>query len=63
MDVQFKEDYSRKRKDNAAENFAVVRRFALTKITQAPLKRYGVNNRRLIASWNDEYLIKILENL
>lgn len=63
LDVQFKEDYSRKRKDNSAENFAIVRRFALTKITRHPLKRYGVNNRRLIASWNDEYLAKILEDL
>lgn len=63
LDVQFNEDKSRKRKDNAAENFALVRRFALTKITQTPLKRYGVNNRRLIASWNDQYLIKVLANL
>jgi hypothetical protein len=62
LDVQFKEDYSRKR-DNAAENFAIVRRFALTKITQNPLKRYGVNNRRIIAGWNQEYLTKVLENL
>ena len=63
LDVQFNEDNSRKRKDNAAENFAIVRRFALTKITQAPLKRYGVNNRRLIAALNEEYLTKILKNL
>jgi predicted transposase YbfD/YdcC len=63
LDVQFNEDRSRKRKDNAAENFAIVRRFALTKITQNPLKRYGVNNRRLVASWNDEYLTKVLGNL
>jgi predicted transposase YbfD/YdcC len=63
LDVQFNEDKSRKRKDNAAENFAIVRRFALTKITQAPLKRYGVNNRRLIAALNEEYLIKVLGNL
>jgi len=49
-----KKDYSRKRKDNDAENFVIVRRFALTKITHAPLKRYGVKNRRIIASWNDE---------
>ena len=63
LDVQFNEDKSRKRKDNAAENFAVVRRFALTKITQTPLKRYGVNSRRLIASWNDEYPTKVLKNL
>jgi predicted transposase YbfD/YdcC len=63
LDVQFNEDESRKRKDSAAENFAVVRRFALTGVTQTPLKRYGVNNRRLIASWNEEYLIKVLGNL
>lgn len=63
LDVQFNEDESRKRMDNAAENFAIVRRFALTKITLAPLKRYGVYNRRLIASWNDEYLTKVLGNL
>lgn len=63
LDVQFNEDKSRKRKDNAAENFAIVRRFALTKITQTPLKRYGVNNRRMIASWNEEYLTKVLKNL
>lgn len=63
LDVQFNEDRSRKRKDNAAENFAIVRRFALTKITQTPLKRYGVNNRRLIAGLNEEYLMKVLQNL
>jgi predicted transposase YbfD/YdcC len=63
LDVQFKEDYSRKRKDNSAENFAIVRRFALTRITQNPLKRYGVNNRRKIASWDQEYLTKVLEDL
>lgn len=63
LDVQFNEDRSRKRKDNAAENFAIVRRFALTKVTQTPLKRYGVNNRRLIAGLNEEYLAKVLENL
>jgi predicted transposase YbfD/YdcC len=63
LDVQFNEDGSRKRKENAAENFAIVRRFALTKITQSPLKRYGVNNRRLIAALNEEYLAQVLENL
>lgn len=63
LDVQFNEDKSRKRKDYAPENFAIVRRFALTKITQAPLKRYGIENRRRIAGFNDEYLIQVLKNL
>lgn len=61
LDVQFNEDKSRKRKDNAAENFATVRRIALAKLTNAPFKRQGVNNRRLIASWNEEYLTDVLK--
>ena len=63
LDVQFNEDRSRKRKDNAAENFVIVRRFALTKVNQTPLKSYGVNNRKLIAGLNEEYLAKVLESL
>ena len=62
LDVQFSEDKSRKRKDHASENFAIVRRLALTKITRAPFKRQGLNNRRLIASWNESYLTQVLEN-
>jgi predicted transposase YbfD/YdcC len=62
LDVQFNEDNSRKRKDNAAQNFALVRKFALTKIMQNPLKRFGINNRRLIACCNNDYLTKILNS-
>ena len=62
IDVQFNEDKSRKRKDNAAENFATVRRLALTKLTNTPFKRQGVYNRRLIASWNQDYLTEVLKN-
>ncbi len=62
LDVQFNEDKSRKRKDNAAENFATVRRLALAKLTNTPFKRQGINNRRLIASWNQDYLTEVLKN-
>jgi predicted transposase YbfD/YdcC len=62
LDVQFNEDKSRKRKDNAAENFATIRRLALSKLTSTPFKRQGINNRRLIASWNENYLIEVLKN-
>lgn len=62
LDVQFNEDKVRKRIDHAAENFAIIRRLALTKITNAPYKRQGVNNRRLIASWNEGYLSEVLKN-
>lgn len=62
LDVQFNEDKSRKRKDNAAENFATVRRLALSKLTKTQFKRQGINNRRLIAGWNDDYLTEVLKN-
>jgi predicted transposase YbfD/YdcC len=62
LDVQFNGDNTRKRKDNAAQNFALVRKFALTKIMQNPLKRFGINNRRLIACCNNDYLTKILNS-
>ncbi len=62
LDVQFREDESRKRKDNSAENFAIIRRIALNKLKQIKLRRLGVNNKRLIAGWDDEFLLKILLN-
>lgn len=62
LDVQFNEDKNRKRKDNAAENMALVRRLALNKLANNPYKRQGINNRRLIASWNNDYLTQILKN-
>ena len=62
LDVQFNEDKSRKRIDNAPENMAIVRRLALTKISQAPLKRYGIEYRRRFASLDEMYLEKVLQN-
>jgi predicted transposase YbfD/YdcC len=49
LDVQFEEDSCRKRKDNAAENFATIRRIALHKLANTPVKRQGINNSRRIA--------------
>lgn len=63
LDVQFQEDLSRKRKDNAAENFTVIRRIALNCIQNTPKRRLGVNNRRLLAGWDNQYLADVLANL
>lgn len=62
LDVQFREDESRKRKDNSAENFAIIRRIALNKIKQTKLRRLGVHNKRLIAGWDHDFLLKIILN-
>ena len=62
LDVQFHEDLSRKRKDNAAENFTIIRRIALNKLKNHKYKRFGVNNKRLKAAWDNEFLLEVLKN-
>jgi hypothetical protein len=34
----------------------------LHKLAITPFKRQGINNRRRIASWNEEYLTEVLKN-
>jgi len=62
LDVQFHEDLSRKRKDNAGENFTVVRRIAFNKLKSYKYKRFGINNKRLKAAWDNEFLLSMLKN-
>jgi predicted transposase YbfD/YdcC len=65
LDVGFREDDCRVRAGNAAENFAVLRHIAvnLLKTVQGGLKKngkLGVYNKRLLAAWDDSYLLRIL---
>lgn len=60
LDVQFKEDDCRKRKDHSAENFATIRRMAFNKVTKTKSKRFGNNYKRLIAGWGNKLLTQIL---
>lgn len=62
LDVQFNEDHIRKRKDNAGENMVIVRRIALNKLKQHSFKRFGVNNKRLKAAYDDKFLLQVLKN-
>ncbi|MEK7248595.1 MAG: ISAs1 family transposase [Chloroflexota bacterium] len=59
LDVSFREDDSRLRADNAAENFAVVRHVALNLLRSVESK-VGIKNRRLKAGWSDDFLAKVL---
>lgn len=65
LDVAFREDDCRVRAENAGENFAVMPHFAINLIKNAKggLKKngtLGVYNKRLLASWDDSYLLRIL---
>lgn len=60
LDIAFREDDARVRRDHAAENFAVLRRMALNLLKQEQSARCGVKTRRLKAGWDEAYLLKVL---
>lgn len=60
LDVTFNEDASRIRKDNAAENFAIVRRMALKKLNREQTVKGSVRMKRYRAAMDNNYLLKVL---
>ncbi len=61
LDVTFKEDSSRVRSGNAAENLAALRRLALNMLKkESSQKSLSVRGRRLRAGWDNNYLGKVL---
>lgn len=60
LDMGFREDESRIRKGHSAENFAVMRHFAINLLKQDKLTKLGVKNKRLKAGWDDEYRANLL---
>jgi predicted transposase YbfD/YdcC len=60
LDVAFREDDSRIRKDNAPQNFAVLRHIASSLLQQDKSVKTGIKNKRLKAGWDNEYLAKVL---
>lgn len=61
LDIAFREDESRKRKDNAAENFAILRKIVLNLLRTDKSKKVGLKSKRLIAGWDNKYLEQLLK--
>jgi len=60
LDVTFSEDKSRIRKDNAPENFALLRRLALNLLKQEKSVKGSLKMKRYRASMDNDYLTKVL---
>jgi predicted transposase YbfD/YdcC len=60
LDILFHEDYCRKYKDNAAENFNIIRKMALNIIRTFNGDKKSLRRRRLNAAWDMDYLQKLI---
>ena len=59
LDVSFGEDRSRVRTDHGPENFALLRRMAVSML-QAEESKGSIRGKRLIAGWNNDFLEAVL---
>ena len=60
LDIAFREDDSRIRKGNGAENFAVLRHIALNLLRREKTVKRSLKGKRMKAGWDKNYLLKVL---
>ena len=60
LDVSFSEDRWRSKIGHSATNMALINKIALNLLKQEKTARAGMKNKRLMAAWNNEYLMAVL---
>lgn len=60
LDISFREDDCRVRKDHAPENFAILRHMAMNLLKREKSLKGGIQTKRLKAGWDQNYLLRIL---
>jgi len=61
LDVSFREDNCRIRKDFGAENFSRLRRIALNLLKQEETLKRGIKAKQHKAGWDEQYMLKVLK--
>lgn len=60
LDISFREDHCRVRKDHAPENLGILRHTTLYLLKRQKSLKRGIQIKRLKAAWDHNYLLKIL---
>ena len=60
LDMGFREDESRVRKGNSAEDMSILRRMAMNLLRRDKSVKVGIEAKRERAGWDDMYLRKVL---
>jgi predicted transposase YbfD/YdcC len=63
LDIAFREDECRLRKDHGPHNFAILRHIAVNLLKQEKQLKVGIKNKRLKAGWDQDYLLSVLRPL
>lgn len=62
LDVVFREDDSRIRKGAGPQNMAILRRLALNLLKRDTSVKRGIQGKRFLAGWNNDFLLNVLFN-
>ena len=60
MDVTFREDHCRMRKDHDPQNMATLRQISHNLLKRETTLKVGIQGKRLQAGWKEDYLLKVL---
>lgn len=60
LDVAFREDEQTAKVGNIAENMSMIRRLSLNLLKQEKSAKCGIEIKRQMAGWDEEYLLKVL---